>query len=209
MTTLSPLIKLLHPSTAKPQASALEGCLKGRYATLDVVCVDYDEVTQANLDDITGSNLLMVIFDGSMFPDVVLKAIAAFRNTHGDFGWVLPIASNRGYRDPPAPLSGVNAGALFGPAKEELAAIVERTGALLGLWLRGGTKKIFISYRAIDADAIAKQLHSHLTRQGFRVWQDKSPDEYDQPHIKIGEDVQQRIRECTSSDQLGQFAPPN
>ena len=202
MALFSPQIRLLHPANFKSQARTLEAELRTKYNTLEVVPLNFHEIERVGVDDTNTADLLIILFDGNEFPSTVVNSIESFQRKYEDLAWVLPVALYRDHAKPPAPLSGINAGVFYEQTAAELEDIVNRVGALLGLWLRGGTKKIFISYRAVDAETIAMQLQAHLIKLGFRAWVDKAPDQYDQPNIKIGEDVQQQIRHHIEASNL-------
>lgn len=202
MTTFSPHIKLIYPLSAGSQADTLKVKLKHQYDTLAVDSLDFAALEKADPAELTSADLLVIFFDDSGFSDAVIGSIESFREEYKDQARILPIALDSNCKKPPEPLSGIRAGALLEQTDEEFKAIVNRTGALIGLWIKGGEKEIFISYRVIEAEAIAKQLQEHLKTLGFRAWLDKALDDYGQLNIKDGEEVQEGIKEQLKKSNL-------
>jgi hypothetical protein len=88
---------------------------------------------------------------------------------------------------PPDPISGIKA-LFFDNSADSNALLNNAIDVFLGLGLRPGEQRIFISYRASDGTAIAKDLHARLTAAGFHPWLDEAKDV-----LNPGDDVQKKI----------------
>jgi|688.fasta_scaffold327979_2 hypothetical protein len=102
---------------------------------------------------------------------------------------LLPIAVDSDRRHPPAPVSGLKARNWPTDKKEILTTIA----ASMGLALRTGNNKIFVSYRAVDGTRSAELVEGELNASGFATWRDESNKAYDAPNLTLGDDVQQQI----------------
>lgn len=85
---------------------------------------------------------------------------------------------------------------------KSLQNIIRRLGAFLGLINIPKDNDIFISYRVTDGKDAAVSLHKHFDSLGYNVWRDEHRDEDNEGNIKIGEDVQQIIRQAIVSSNL-------
>jgi hypothetical protein len=103
----------------------------------------------------------------------------------------LPVALDPQSLIPPAPLDGIKS-RVWPQDKHQL---LTTTGACLGMAIRPGRSKLFISYRKSDAFGAAKQLSAHMANTGYDVFLDEADDCFDVPNLEIGEDVQARIAE--------------
>ena len=63
----------------------------------------------------------------------------------------------------------------------------------MGLALRPGRNKLFISYRAADGKASAKKIHECFERRGYEAWLDEANDFGGNPNLELGVDVQKEI----------------
>ena len=108
-------------------------------------------------------------------------------------GWIpiLPVALDPQSLVPPAPLDGIKS-RVWPQDRDQL---LTTTGACLGMAIRPGRSKLFISYRKSDAFEAAKQLSARLANTGYDVFLDEADDRFDVPNLEIGEDVQATIAE--------------
>jgi hypothetical protein len=108
-------------------------------------------------------------------------------------GWIpiLPVALDPQSLIPPAPLDGIKS-RVWPQDKDQL---LTTTGACLGMAIRPGRSKLFISYRKADAFEAAKQLSACMANTGYDVFLDEADDRFDVPNLEIGEDVQATIAE--------------
>jgi len=85
---------------------------------------------------------------------------------------VLPVvATADSAKDLPESLGAINAFLLDRYQDSDWpAALVDEVLALC--WLRRRTRRMFISYRRVDSEAVAHQLHTHFVKLGFDVFLD-------------------------------------
>lgn len=143
-------------------------------------------------------DLLIVVFKSKSLPDKAQDYIRAFREAHplikpGEResepgGLIFPVSTNPDHRRPPDPVSGIKA-AEYSETESARGAIVKTAGVLLGLALRPGNQRIFVSYRATDGKEIAAQLFNRLEAAGFNAWLDVAGE-----NLTISDDVQDTIR---------------
>jgi hypothetical protein len=86
---------------------------------------------------------------------------------------VLPVSTLDGHRRPPAPLEAVFALHCPEPYNAAGARLARRVGALLALWLRGDDRKVFVSHRQADGQAVAIQITDYLQKHGYDAWRDE------------------------------------
>ena len=134
---------------------------------------------------------VMLLFDGDYTQNQAAMRWLANWNT--DRGWIpiLPVALDPQSLIPPAPLDGIKS-RVWPQDKDQL---LTTTGACLGMAIRPGRSKLFISYRKSDAFKTAEQLCAHMANAGYDVFLDEADDSFDVPNLEIGEDVQARIAE--------------
>ncbi len=196
------MIALTYPAMAESKARTLNDALRDRYTSVDVTMLEFGELHRANATTRQWDDILILLFDGNVFPDTVQNWISAYQKHHGDYAWVLPLAADASHPVPPQPLDAVKAGSCHGATAAENKVIVNRVGALLGLWLQGSEKRIFISYRTSDGGIVAQQLYDHLIGAGLRVWLDTKDDPSGSANIIPGDDVQTVLRESLESAAL-------
>lgn len=102
---------------------------------------------------------------------------------------LLPIAIDTKHGRPPTPISGTKSRFLSTDKEEILISI----GSLLGIALRRGENRLFISYRASDGKASANLIHAHFSAIGYDAWLDEADDNFGNPNLKLGADVQTEI----------------
>jgi hypothetical protein len=104
---------------------------------------------------------------------------------------LIPVTLDPNAAIPPKPFAGLKA-RIWPQDEDELLTTI---GAYLGLALRPGRNKLFISYRQSDSSVAARQLHDHLAGAGFDVFLDEADDRFDNPRLEAGDDVQVKITE--------------
>ncbi len=104
---------------------------------------------------------------------------------------LLPIALDSAHGRPPNPISGLKARFAVGDEKEVLRSI----GAMLGLALRPGKNKVFVSYRGVDGTVSARRIYDQFIRSGYCAWLDEGKDTDDNPNLELGADVQKEIED--------------
>jgi hypothetical protein len=87
-------------------------------------------------------------------------------------------------------------------AKGPRGRLANRVGGMLGLRVLGRDSKVFISYRATDGAAIAKQLYSYLESIGHRVFLDEAREFDGETNILPGSPVQMQINEALEKANL-------
>jgi hypothetical protein len=132
-------------------------------------------------------DLLVVPFQSRTLSDASVRYIEAYRRAHKTGGPIIPVSTSGAFRRPPAPISGIKAANYDGPP--DAARIVTAAGVFLGLALRPGSQRIFVSYRATDGSPLANAIYKRLEADGFQPWLDKAKD-----NLAIGTDVQDTIR---------------
>jgi hypothetical protein len=133
-------------------------------------------------------DLLMVVYNSAALPASAVQYIQAFRTAHKTGGSVVPVGVNPAFRVPPDPISGIKA-AQYDGSPQVLAKIVQSAGVFLGLSLRPGSQKIFVSYRASDGKPLAESVYGRLKDAGFDAWLDRAGE-----NLTVGTDVQDTIR---------------
>lgn len=147
-------------------------------------------------------DLLIVVYNGREFPARANEFIVDYVQKRPHGALVLPVALNLASRKPPAAAAGIKAFEYDVAAAEAGSRLVSRVGAMLGLRLQGRDSKEFISYRASDGTAIAKQLYGHLTVLGHRPFLDEAREVDGETKILPGSDVQEQIHEALSKANL-------
>ena len=144
-------------------------------------------------------DLLVVVYRSAELPQSAWDYITAFRNAHKSTdsitqqqragGFVVPVAIDPGNMKPPSPISGIKA-VLFRDDPETLKGIGDTVGVMLGVAVRPGSQRIFISYRKSDGEQIARDIDRRLEADGFEPWLDEAKE-----NVRIGDDVQQQIHD--------------
>lgn len=154
--------------------------------------------------------LLEVIDDGSPNPSGSVVALVFDEHFNDDSkrtDWLarwasiratvplLPIAIDRKHGRPPTPVSGIKSRCISIDKDEILVSI----GSLLGLALRRGENRLFVSYRASDGKTSAHKIHEHFSAIGYDAWLDEADDKFGDPNLKLGADVQEAIEDRLST----------
>lgn len=121
-------------------------------------------------------DLLIVLYGAAPLPDALHAPIqreidSARREKRASR--VLPVSTLDGYRRPPEPMAEIFALHCPEPYGASGARLARRVGALLALWLRGDDRKVFVSHRQADGQAVAIQITKHLREHGYDAWRDE------------------------------------
>jgi TIR domain len=143
--------------------------------------------------DVAWDDLLIVMYNDKDYPDEADSFIRAYRKARSDSALLLPVAINLAVKRPPDAAADIKALEYDAAAKGRAGRLANRVGAMLGLRVQGRDSKIFISYRASDGKAIAKQLHSHFRSLGCNPFLDEAKEIDADTTILPGSPVQKQI----------------
>jgi hypothetical protein len=146
---------------------------------------------EASWDD-----LLIVVYDGSAFPNAGNAFIAQFLEERPHSAMLLPVATDPTSKKPPEAASAIKALAYDRGAEGPAGKLANRVGGMLGLRVQGRDSKIFISYRASDGARLAQQLYTHLESLGHRPFLDEAREIDGETKILPGSPVQNQIDEA-------------
>lgn len=148
------------------------------------------QIDGANGDAPSGAAVMLLFDHGYGQNQAAMQWLTKWSTARG---WIpiLPVALDPQSLVPPAPLDGIKS-RVWPEDKDQL---LTTTGACLGMAIRPGRSKLFISYRKSDAFKAAEQLRAHMVNAGYDVFLDEADDSFDVPNLEIGEDVQGRIAE--------------
>jgi TIR domain len=180
------LILILAQQGTEAAANAISAALVTEYPPISqpgIVSTDAVWSRPAEWDD-----LLLVVYNSDKLSSSAIQYIQAFRAAHQTGGTVIPVGVNPEFRKPPDPLALIKAAQYDGTAPA-MADIVHAAGVFLGLSLRPGSEKIFVSYRATDGKSLARSIYDRLIAAGFDAWLDEAGE-----NLVIGTDVQETIR---------------
>jgi hypothetical protein len=147
-------------------------------------------------------DLLVVIFNGDVFPDEGNAFIDDFMRVRGDHVLMLPVAMDVNKRKPPLAAEKIKALPYDHLAKGINGLLVKRVGGMLGLRVQGRDSKIFISYREVDGARIAEQIYSHLKTLGHSPWRDQAVELDGDTKILPGTPVQEQIEQALTEASL-------
>jgi len=133
-------------------------------------------------------DLLFVFYTSGALPPATVQYIKAYQNAHKTSAAIIPVGINPDFIAPPNPISGIKA-ARYDASDEMTAAIVKSAGVFLGLALRPGCQRIFVSYRTKDGEQLANAIYGRLEAAGFVPWLDAAKE-----NLVIGDEVQDTIR---------------
>lgn len=152
--------------------------------------------------DVSWDDLLIVMFDGKRFPDAGNLFITKYLKQRPHSAILLPVAIDPASKKPPGPAAAIKALEYDRAAKGPSGRLANRVGGMLGLRVQGRDSKIFISYRATDGAAIAKQLHAHLESVGHRAFLDEAKEFDGETNILPGSPVQKQIDDALEKANL-------
>jgi hypothetical protein len=143
--------------------------------------------------DTSWDDLLIVVYDGKGFTDAGNLFITHYLEERPRSGMLLPVAADPASKRPPKAAEAIKALEYDDAAKGPSGRLANRVGGMLGLRVQGRDSKIFISYRATDGSAIAKQLHAHLESLGHSPFLDEAKEIDGETKILPGNPVQKEI----------------
>jgi TIR domain len=184
-------ITIAYASFNKAEANALASSIQKVYPEVDF---EFLEVVDERSPKPSGSVVALVFdthFNGTSQRTEWLTRWAAAKASVP----LLPIAIDLNHGRPPSPISGIKSRFLG----VDQNAILTSIGSLLGLALRRGENKLFISYRASDGKESAKLIHQQFAAIGYDSWLDEADDKFGDPNLKLGVDVQEEIESRLSS----------
>lgn len=153
-------------------------------------------------EDVEWDDLLVVIFDEKNFPASGNAFIAKYLKERPHSALLLPVALDPRFRKPPDAAASIKALDYDRAAKGPRGRLANRVGGMLGLRVRGRDSRIFVSYRATDGKAIAKQLHAHLEDVGHRAFLDEAKEFDGETKVLPGSPVQKEIDEALENANL-------
>jgi hypothetical protein len=184
------VILILTQTGAEPAAEAIAAALLREYPLCPPKVVPADAVWASKVD---WDDLLLVVYNSRRLPASAIQYIETFRKAHETGGGVIPVGVNPAFPVPPDPLSEIKA-AKYDGSLGLTAGIVKAAGVFLGLALRPGSQKIFVSYRMSDGKLVAQSLHDRLKGAGFNPWLDEADE-----NLVIGDEVQDKIRSSVNT----------
>ncbi len=152
--------------------------------------------------EISWDDLLIVVYSDKEFPPAGNLFIANYLQKRADAALLLPVAVNVASPKPPDAVAALKALQYDASAPGPTGRLVSRVGGMLGLRMRGRDSKVFISYRAADGAAIAKQLYEYLTSLGHRPFLDEAKELDGETKIRPGDPVQKQIGEALGNANL-------
>lgn len=152
--------------------------------------------------DVSWDDLLITIFNRDGFPQPGNRFITDYLAKRRHNALLLPVSVDLHCRKPPEAASAIKALQYQAGESASEERVVRRSGAMLGLRLQARDGKMFISYRAQDGTAIAKQLHIHLKSLGYQPFLDEARELDGETRILPGTAVQQQIDEALSDANL-------
>jgi hypothetical protein len=148
------------------------------------------------------NDLLIVLYDGSQFPEIANEYVKTFLQNRPDTALILPVAVNPAFPVPPGAVSDYKALPLEGDSLGSNGRLTRRAGAMLGMRVQGRNSKVFISYRATDGRRIADQIYEHLVKLGHKPYLDEAKELDGHTKILPGEPVQQEIENALAEASL-------
>ena len=151
---------------------------------------------------VSWDDLLIVVYDGKAFPDAGNVFITQYFELRPHSAMLLPVAADPASKTPPEAASAIKALEYDVSAEGPSGRLANRVGGMLGLRVQGRDSKMFISYRASDGTAIAKQLYAHLESLGHSPFLDEAREIDGETKIRPGSPVQQEIDEALGGANL-------
>lgn len=152
--------------------------------------------------EVSWDDLLVVLYKGKDFPAAGNLFIKEYVQQRPGAAMLLPVAVDPDFPKPPEAAATIKALPYDLSVRGTNDRLVNRVGGMLGLRLQGRDSKIFISYRATDGSAIARQLYEHLKELGHQPWLDTAKELDAETKILPGSPVQAEIDEALSHANL-------
>lgn len=196
------MIVILHEKSSEVLAEQIaENLLNAFHDNIEVCLISAEAKTEWP-GSVAWDDLLILLYGGSSYPESGNEFIHHFIAARHTSARMLPVSTDIGSRRPPKDAAGIKALPYDVADSDSRSHLVRRAGAMLGLRLQGRDSKIFVSYRAVDGTAIAKQLHSHLTSLGYPAFLDEARELDGDTRILPGTPVQSQIDEALSDANL-------
>ena len=151
---------------------------------------------------VSWDDLLIVVYDGRAFPYAGNLFITQYLEQRPHSAMLLPVAADPASKKPPEAAAAIKALDYDVSAEGPGGRLTNRVGGMLGLRVQGRDSKIFISYRATDGTAIARQLHAHLESLGHSPFLDEAREIDGETKILPGSLVQEQIDEALGGANL-------
>lgn len=196
------MIVILHNGTCEDVAERVQSDLVNTFQDHVSIALALDSKPHTWPGDPEWHDLLIVLFDGSLWPDEANEYVKEFLAKRPDTALVLPVAVNSEYPVPPGAASDYKALPFNDDSLGTEGRLIRRAGAMLGLRLEGRNTKVFISYRAVDGKQIAEQIFDHLLALGHKPWRDEAKELDGNTKILPGEPVQQEIENALAEASL-------
>ena len=191
------MLYILSTDDTEDHASEIKLALEQEYPDVGVQAVDgKDGVCLAEWPK--WDDLLIVVFGVKQLTQslsVLLENEVEAATNESRNARILPVSTLTDIKRPPKPIDQVKALQYIKGNGAEFKAVMRRVGVLLGLWLRGSGKKLFVSHRQSDGGALAKQIADYLIDNGYPAWLDVD-------NLDGGELVQQEIEQHVSGADL-------
>jgi hypothetical protein len=152
--------------------------------------------------DPSWDDLLIVVYDAKTFPDAGNRFIALYLEQRPHSAMLLPVAVDPTSKKPPKAAAAIKALEYDHGAEGPRGRLANRVGGMLGLRVLGRDSKIFVSYRANDGTAIAKQLYAYLESVGHSPFLDEAREIDGETKILPGSEVQGQIDEALGKANL-------
>lgn len=143
-------------------------------------------------------DVLLVAFAGDPLSATAVTAVDEFRQARSvpgndgksyPGGFVLPVAIEGGPAKPPQPVDGIKSLCYDAAGRGKAGSLARALKVRLGLAIRPGNHRVFVSYRSSDGGPIAQDLFHRLEEAGFLPWLDEARE-----NLQPGDDVQQVIQ---------------
>jgi hypothetical protein len=182
-------IKIITPPALESLAREMSEHVRTEFPEIDV---DFEIAgAEAAAQDSHAVNLTIVLFGDETFDDALDRRQQAHAAKNAAKP-ILPISAKAGRNIPPGTLAGLKA--RHWPDDREI--ILNRIGALLGLALRPGEQKVFISYRVTDGRLPAQVLEQHLKQLGYQPYLDEAIEpNTGEPNLPLGAKVDSSIED--------------
>ncbi len=143
-------------------------------------------------------DLLLLVFGAAPLPAALhapIRRELERARAQGRASRILPVSTHAAHRRPPEPLDAVKAVHCPNPTGADGQRLAHRVGALVSLWLRGDDRRVFVSHRQADGQALATQVAAYLRDQGYNAWRDEE-------RLDGGEIVQDEIERTIAAAHL-------
>lgn len=184
-------LKLFFAPHNKAVAREIVDAIEHDYPELSVIASQLDDSTNQPED----ASAVVLLFDRDYEGDPArLQWLVEFGRNRKAIP-LLPVAIDPSRGGPPDPIASLKSRYWPSDRNEILVSVA----ACMGLALRPGSNKVFVSYRAVDGTRSAELVERALADHGFAAWRDESKTAYDLPNLELGADVQEEIEKNLST----------